>query len=151
MSGRNSTMTDAQSEMVGALDDVAEHVAWEFDPEQYSGPSTCGFARIRGLDGRKTFVKRVKTLAVAGAVGNSIVRESRNGGYIIDVGSLQMRLGEDSYHGGYSLSVTNLADIMDGPEFQRIDVQEEVHRLVLNRLQLEWDMAHEARVTSRID
>lgn len=144
---RGSSLTEAQRELIGDLDDVSEHVAWEFDPDEYRGISTCGFAHVGNIDGRASFVRRVQSLA---DTGKSIVQHGRNSGYRIQVGSLEMLLREDSYRGGYRLSIANVGAYINGPEYQRMDVRERLHGLVLERLQYNGYLSG-ARVYSRMD
>lgn len=151
MQQSTTRLTDAQHEMVGDLDDVAEHVAWEFDADEYQGMSTCGMASITNIDGRSSFVRRVKSLATSDAVD-----WIRNAGrpdvdkYVIEIGSLDLLLTHSEYHGCYRLSLTNIGEIMGGPEMQRMDVQERLHDLVLERLRYRGYL-DDARRTSRMD
>lgn len=137
--------TDAQAEFVGDIDDVAEHVSWEYDSDKYDGPGTCGFAHIANIDGRSAFVKRVKSVANS---GYKCVQENRRG-YIISVGGLEMSLTKN-HDSGYRLSITNVSDFQPGPSFQRIDVRERLHGLVLERLN-KYEYCQDARVKSRMD
>jgi hypothetical protein len=59
-SGVSSAYTPAQQELIAHMDDVAEHVAWEFDPDEYQGISTIGFAHIHGINGNGSFMSRVR-------------------------------------------------------------------------------------------
>lgn len=131
MSVQQSRLTDAQEQMIGDLDDVAEHVAWEFDADEYDGFGACGFAHIK-MDGRCSFSQRVKSLASS---DHPMVEKVERGPsayeYQIHVGRLQMSLNE----AGNRLSITNVSDFRPGPEHQRIDVRIRLHELVLHRLQ----------------
>jgi hypothetical protein len=146
-----SSLTEAQSELVADLDDVAEHVAWEFDASEYEGIGTCGFAHVSGISGNGSFVRRVKSLAES---DHSMVRESRqphrDHDYVIEVGNLELSVRKDSYRGGYRLNITNVRDFRPGPAHQRIDVRERLHSLVLGRLR-ENGYLGDARVRSRMD
>lgn len=154
MSVQQSRLTEAQSEMIGDLDDVAEHVAWEFDPDEYQGISTIGFAHIKNIDGRSSFVQRAKALADNDAVG-WVERDRRNpvSGRVapvrIEVGGLELRLAP-SHDSGYRLSVSNVSDFRSGPEHQRLDVRERLNRLVLQRLQYNG-YCEDAWVSTRMD
>lgn len=136
-------LTDAQEQMITDLDDVAEHVAYEFDPDEYRGISTIGFAHIK-VDGRCSFVQRVKSLAES---NHGMVRQNRRG-YHIDVGGLGLMLSDGT--DGYRLSVSNVSEIMGGPEHQRMDVRERLHDLVLERLRSHGYLEN-ARRYSRMD
>lgn len=137
-------MTDAQTDLFETLDDVAEHVAWEFDPDEYTGISTIGFAHIGNIDGRSSFVQRVKSLADS---DQPIVQENRRG-YHIDAGGLGLMLNQGT--DGYRLSISNVSDFRSGPEHQRLDVRERLHRLALNRLKQNGYL-NDAVVYSRMD
>lgn len=137
--------TDAQSEFVGDLDDVAEHVAWEYNSDKYEGPGTCGFAHIGNIDGRSAFVKRVKSVADSGHEG---IQETRRG-YTISISGLDLGLTKN-HDSGYRLSINNVSDFQPGPSFQRIDVRERLHQLVLERLR-KHGYVQDARVKSRMD
>lgn len=157
-------MTEAQSDLFETLDDVSEHLAWEFEPDNYEGLSTIGFAHIANIDGRSSFVKRIKSLANS---DNPIVRENRNG-YHIELGdsrrgspvsqtatrdgkvgklSLMMMEAHDS---GYRLSISNVSDFRSGPEHQRLDVRQRLHELVRDRLQYNG-YCEDAYVKTRMD
>jgi len=146
MSIQRSGLTEAQSDLTETLDDVAEHVAWEFDPDEYDGFGSCGFAHIQ-MDGRCSFAQRVKSLASS---DHSMVEEVDRGPsateYQIQVGGLQMVLNE----AGNRLSVTNVSDFRPGPEHQRLDVRIRLHELVLHRLQSHGYL-DEARIYRRMD
>jgi hypothetical protein len=142
------TTTDAQETLITDLADVTDHVAYEFDADEYEGVGTCGFAHVSGLNGNRSFVRRVKSAADNEAIDH--VEHGRNDGYRIDLGGLELSLRKDSYRGGYRLSIINVGDFRPGPEHQRMDVRERLHRLVLNRLQYHG-YAGDARVRSRMD
>jgi len=142
-----NTLTDSQREILGDIDDVAEHVAFEFDPNQYAGIGTCGFAWISNIDGRCSFVRRCRSLADSDAT--DVVTFDRNNNMVIDCGQLEMLLQTD-YSGGYCLSVTNVRDIIGGPSHQRIDAREAINSLVKERLQYNGYIP-DARVKSRMD
>lgn len=154
MEKAQSRLTDTQEQLIGELDDVAEHVAWEFDPDEYQGISTIGFAHIKGIDGRSSFVQRAKSLADTDAV-SCVERDSRNpvSGRVapvrIEIGSLELRLAP-SHDSGYRLSVSNVSNYIIGPEHQRLDVRERLNRLVLERLQYHG-YCEDARVYGRMD
>lgn len=148
MSHQMQRLTDAQRELIGDLDDVAEHVAWEFDPDEYEGISTIGFASIVNVSGNGSFVRRVQSAASEGAIDS--VEETPNGGYRIECAGLELSVTRDTYRGGYSISIINVGDFRSGPEHQRMDVRERLHRLVLDRLQ-KHGYCMDARVTSRMD
>lgn len=140
-------LTDAQHEMIGALDDAADHVMYEWDQPDPNSVGTCGFAHIGNIDGRGSFVSRIKSLADR---GHRMVEETRRG-YEIHAGSLDLSLTKDSHRGGYRLTISNIPELVGGPAHQRIDVRENLHRMLLHRLQVQWDMLHDASVTSRMD
>lgn len=145
---QQSHLTEAQNEMLGVIGDAAEHVAWEFNESKYQGVSTCGFAHISGLNGNKSFVRRIKSMA--GSDNINWVKEDRRGDYRIDVGGLELRLSKDEYNGGYRLSITNVQDYISGPEYQRMDVRQRLHSLLLDRLKYHG-YAQEARIMVRPD
>lgn len=156
MSLRQPQLTEAQDHLVSALDDAAEHVMWEWDQPDPHGIGTCGFAHITNIDGRSSFVQRAKSLADSDAV-DWVSRDRRNpvrgrvAPIAIEIGSLELRLAP-SHDSGYRLSVSNIAQLVGGPAHQRIDVREELHRLLLQRLRNEWGYFNErARVYSRMD
>lgn len=151
MNTRQETFTETQSQMIRDLDDIAEHVAWEFDPDDYRGISTIGFAHIDGIDGRSSFVQRVKSLADVDEeyCSGFSVRETRRGEYRIEVGSLDLRLSTGGRN-GWRLAITDVSAYIDGPEHQRLDVRERLHRLVLRRAQYHGYLDG-ARVYSRMD
>lgn len=139
-------LTETQTQMVADMDDVAEHVAWEFDADEYEGLSACGFAHITNIDGRSSFVKRIKSLADSRSP--IVLHNERRDEYDISVGGLELSLRNG--HNGYQLSVTNVQDFRPGPEFQRMDVRERLHSLVLGRLQYNGYLEG-AWVKSRMD
>lgn len=143
----SSPMTDEQWDLIHTLDDVHEHVFFEFDRDDYQGPGTCGFANIRGIDGRGKLVRRLKSVAER---GNQHVERVRDDRFQMHIGGLQLRLTPDQRSGGYRLSVTNIPEIMQGPEHQRIDVRKRLHQLVMERFQYNWYIP-DAYVTSRMD
>lgn len=138
-------LTDAQYNLIVALDDTAEHVSWEFDENNYIGTSTAGFAHIGSIDGRCSFIQNVKSLSSIPEV--DCVSESRNA-YNIEVGNLELSIMNLS--DGYRVSVSNVRNYVSGPNYQRLDVQERLHRLVLNRLKSRGYLT-DARVFTRID
>jgi hypothetical protein len=143
-------LTDAQHEMLVVLDDASEHVSWEFHEDCYQGFSTCGFAHIGNIDGRGSFVQRVRSLARERECVH-IDEEYRHSGdqYKIDVGGLEASL-RPAHDSGYRLSISNVKDYIGGPEFQRMDVRERLHTLLLEKLQ-ENGYLENARVKSRMD
>lgn len=147
MTVQQSRLTDAQQELVSTLDDVAEHVAWEFDPEEYEGFSTCGFASIKNIDGRGSFVQRVKSLAESDHP--AVTERERRSDYVISVGGASLRLSPER-DSGYRLSLTNVSDFRSGPEYQRLDVRRRLHELVLGRLQYNG-YCDRGRVHGRMD
>jgi len=64
MSTTRPGLTEAQSDLFETLDDVAEHVSWEFEPDDYQGISTIGFAHIKRIDGRSSFVQRLEQVGL---------------------------------------------------------------------------------------
>lgn len=138
-------LTERQEELLVALDDTAEHVSWEFEPEAYQGVSTIGFAHIAGIDGRSSFMQLLRTLAES---GNEHVVEHRDG-YMIEIGRLALSV-LPAHNGGYRMSITDVGAYRDGPEHQRLDVRERLHNLVLNRLQYNGFLTG-CRVKSRMD
>lgn len=156
MSVQQSRLTEAQDHLVGALDDAAEHVMWEWDKPDPHGIGTCGFAHITNIDGRGSFVQRAKSLADNDAV-EWVTRDRRNpvrgrvAPVAIEIGSLELRLAPD-HDGGYRLSISNVAELVGGPAHQRLDVRRELHRLLLERLRGEWGYFNErTRVHGRMD
>jgi len=145
----HTRLTDAQTELVADLDDVAEHVLYEFDPDEYDGVGTAGFAHIRGIDGRSSFVRRCSSLAESDSV-DWIQIPDRRDSIRIEIGGIQLSLtpNRDS---GYRCSITNVSDIRPGPEHQRLDVRERLHRLLLDRLQYHGYLQRGVWVTSRMD
>lgn len=143
-------LTDAQHRLVGALDDGAEHVAWEFDPDEWRGVSTCGFAHIHIPDGRCSFVQTLRGLADDPEFDWITSAEHRSG-HSVEIGCLELTCNPASTKGGYRLSITNTRELCHGPSFQRMDVQQHLHELLLNRLQLEHDYLPDASVRTRID
>lgn len=149
MSQTYGGLTEAQHEMTGALDDANEHLHWEFDPDEYKGFSTCGFAHIRISDGRCSFVQMIRGLAKH---PHTLVQEdtrSHSGPeYEWSFGDTRysLRKGHD---GGYRLNVS-ANHLFDGPEYQRMDVQERIHRLVLERLRAHGYL-NDAGIRSRMD
>lgn len=147
-------MTEAQTGLFETLDGVAEHVSCEFEPDDYQGISTIGFAHITNIDGRSSFVQRAKSLADCDA-GGRVERDARNpvAGRVksvkIEVGGLELRLAP-SHDSGYRLSVSNVSDFRDGPEHQRLDVRERLNRLMLQRLQYNG-YCDDAWVSTRMD
>lgn len=139
--------TENQRELIAALDDTSEHVNWEFDEDEYQGASTIGFASVKGIDGRKSFVRSVRSAAENDDI--PYVQEGQNGGYKIDVGGLEMSVSS-GHNSGYRLSITNIRDFMSGPAHQRLDVREKLHSLALERLQKNGYL-QEAYVRSRMD
>lgn len=146
---RGEELTDTEHDMVAALDDTSEHVAHEFDPDDYVGMSTCGFASITNIDGRSSFVRRVKSLADTDLI--DWVYQDQNGSYRIEIGSLELSLSHSDYHGCYRLSIVNTTELCHGANYQRMDAQERLHDLVLERLRSEWSLLEDAYRTSRID
>lgn len=139
--------TDAQQALITDLDDVAEHVAYEFDPDKYNGISTIGFAHIHGINGNGSFMSRVRLLAKS--VSTIVTEEPRSSGYTIEVGGLKLNVSK-AHDGGYRMSVLNVKYFKGGPEFQRLDVRERLNRLVLNRLQYHG-YCENAFIRSRMD
>ena len=123
--------TEAQEKLVTALDDTSEHVHWEFDKDEYKGNGEKGSAEISDISGRKSFVRSVKTTAKNDNI--SYVIEDGDG-YKITVGGVELRLSKDQH--GYCLSVSNTRDIVGGIEYRRLDVQERIHLLALQRLRM---------------
>jgi hypothetical protein len=142
----SSGLTEAQSDLIAALDDVSEHVAWEFDPDEYRGVSTCGFAHVANVSGNGSFVRRVKSLA---ASDDGRFEERRSGGYEITLSGLELTVIE-SHRGGYRVSVSNVREFRSGPEYQRLDVRKELNRLLKERLQYNG-YVEDAFVRSRMD
>jgi hypothetical protein len=138
-------LTEAQHEMLGVLDDIVEHLHTEFDSDDYQGPSTCGMAHIHDLSGNGSFVRRVKSLADS---ENPHVTERQRRGYVIEVGGVTMTL-MPAHDTGYRLSVRT-SDLLPGPEQQRLDAQERIHKLALQRIRYNG-YADDARVRSRMD
>lgn len=154
MSQQQSQLTDAQEQLIGDLDDVAEHVAWEFEPVPPESYGTCGFAHIGNIDGRSSFVQRAKSLADDDRI-DTVTRDRRNpvSGRVapvrFEIGGLELRLAP-AHDSGYRLSISNVQDFQSGPAFQLMDVREELHSLVLQRLQKHGYLT-DAYVSSRMD
>jgi hypothetical protein len=146
MAQTSSQLTEAQSDMIATLDDVSEHVAWEFDSDNYHGPSTVGFAHI-SLDGNSSFASRIRSLSKSGCP--HVEHNERRDEYRIQVGGLELSLR--SGHDGYRLTVSNVKDYIGGPEFQRLDVRERLHSLVLERLRHNGYLEDHGQVRSRMD
>lgn len=143
--------TDAQKRTNGAIDDALEHLASEWDREEYRGVSTCGFGRIKGLDGRKSLVRGLKLLARDDDYPQYTLSGRKNDRVTIEVAGWQLSLSPN-HDSGYSLSVTGFPDHYGvGADVQRMDLQERVHELILERLQSYWGLAEDAYVYSRID
>lgn len=138
-------LSNEQWDLIGTLDDVSEHVFYELDLDDYRGPSTCGMASIKGIDGRSKLVRRAKSVA---DLRNRHV-EHDGDGFQLTIGGLEMIL-KPGHESGYWLSVSNLPEITQSPDYQRLDLQERVHRLVLERFQYNGYLA-DAYVSSRID
>ena len=152
-------LTDAQTELVTDLDDVAEHVMYEFDPTEYDGIGTVGFAHIRGIDGRSSLVRRCASLVDSDRV-DWITRDDCHPGETdqnsesaplrIAIGGLQVRLAPN-HDSGYRCTITNVSEIRPGPEHQRLDVRERLHRLLLDRLQYHGYLRRGVWITRRMD
>lgn len=155
MRSQRSQLTDPQHNMLGTLDDVAEHVAHEYDPDEYRGISTIGFAKIESIDGRSSFVQRAKSLADNPNV-TGVQRDQRMPASNGRVAPIQISVGRPTlrlaplHDSGYTLSITNVSDFQSGPEHQRLDVQERLHELVLQRLRYHG-YCDDARVHARMD
>lgn len=141
--------TEPQEHLFHALDDAIEHLHWEFDVSDYQGPSTCGMASIWGIDGRGSFVRRMDALASNDSAPQ--IERDRRGHLRVDIGGVEFLLRKNNRASGYRLSITDVAIPDLGANWQRMDVQERLHQLLLNRLQDEWDYLDRAMVTSRID
>jgi len=142
----HTTVTEAQSELLTVLDDVSEHVHWEFDADSYDGFSTCGFAHIGNIDGRSSFVRRIDGLADS---NDTRVTGRSDGSYNIRVAGLDLTLRAD-YDSGYRLTLNNVGEFVDGVEYQRLDVRERLHGLIRERLQYNG-FIEDAHVRSRMD
>lgn len=150
---RTRQLTDAQEQLLFGLDDAAEHVAWEFDPTEWEGIGTCGFAHIRIPDGRCSFVRRAKALAHSDNPAVQVDQRVVSGGanqLTMSFGRLELSLGP-SHRSGYRLSITNVQSLANGPSYQRIDLRERLHKLLLERLQSKWGFLEKARVYTRMD
>ena len=141
-----TSVTEAQSELLTVLDDVSEHVNWEFAANSYDGFSTCGFAHIGNIDGRSSFVRRIDGLAES---NDTQVRSRSDGSYTIRVAGLDLSLRAD-YDSGYRLTLNNVGEFVDGVEYQRLDVRERLHELIRERLQYNA-FIEDAHVRSRMD
>jgi hypothetical protein len=146
MSLTADNLTEAQHELISDLDDVAEHMHWEFDPDEYEGVSTCGFAHVANVSGNGSFVRRVRSLVKS---DDERFRERRSGGYEINLSGLGLTVTR-AHDGGYRVSVTNVQSFRSGPEYQRLDVRKELHRLLKERLQYNGYI-EDAFVRSRMD
>lgn len=142
-----SVLSDGAHDLLATFDDVDQHLAFEYDPEQYSGISTIGFAHIKGIDGRKSFYTRLKELAENSSIDQ--ITTDRRGDIQVDVGRASFRISE-AYDGGRRMSLSNIRDFQPGPEHQRLDVRERLHSLALNRFRYN-DYLGDARVSSRMD
>lgn len=138
-------LTDEQWDVTTSLDDAIQHCHFEIDPDQYRGVSTCGFASIADVDGRRKFMRRIKSNAEE---DRHHYQGTRNG-VSIEIGGWRITVHEDSYRGGYRVSISDQT-ILHGPDIQRLDFQERLHREFLRRMQQNGYL-EEARVTSRID
>jgi hypothetical protein len=141
----SSGLTEAQSDLIAALDDVSEHVAWEFDESEYRGISTCGFAHIH-FSGNSSLYRRLQSLA--GSDHPDVEFDQRND-IVAQVGGLELTVME-SHDSGYRLSIRNVKDYISGPEYQRLDVRKRLHSLVLERLRYNG-YADSARIYTRMD
>lgn len=139
-------MTESQKRLIGVLDDVAEHVAYEADPDDYPEFSTIGFASIKGIDGRCSFASLVRRLADS---RYDQVYEDQNGAYRIEVAGLELSLMDG--HRGYRLSITNTGRYVPGKKNQLLCVQKDLHRYVLQRLQMHDFLTDGAYVHGRMD
>lgn len=138
-------LTDPQYNLIVALDDTSEHVSWEFESDEYNGPSTLGFAHIDNVDGRCSFIRNIKSMSALSRV--DWITESNNR-YMIEIGGLNLSVRNSN--SGYRISIDNVKDYVVGPEYQRLDVQERLHNLVLHRLQIHGYLK-DARVYTKMD
>lgn len=138
-------LTEAQSDLIATLDDVAEHVAWEFDESEYQGFGTCGFAHIQ-ISGNSSLYRRLRSLAGS---EHSMVEFDQREDIQVSVGGLELTVMEN-HDSGYRLSVRNVKDYISGPEYQRLDVRKRLHSLVLQRLRYNG-YAESARIYTRMD
>lgn len=143
---RRPGLTDAQTEILAEMDDVSEHIAHEFDPDEYEGFSTCGFAHVHNISGNGTFYRRVKSLAESELSPNFV--EGNRGVYHVNIGSMCLSITE-AHDGGYRASLS-VGEYIDGAEYQRMDVRERLHGLLLSRLKYHG-YCEDAYVSSRMD
>lgn len=145
-------ITEAQEDLLFSVEGVYLKFNRNFDKSEYDGFAAAGFAHITAIDGRCSFVQRSKTLADNPKITEFRRTASRSGrvsGVEIEAGCLRMTL-KPAYDSGYRLSVSNIGELMEGPEFQRLDVREDIHSLVLEAFQNDGYLP-DARVRSRMD
>lgn len=122
-------LTDAQYNIITALDDTAEHVAWEFNADNYEETFKSGSVYIGNIDGRCSFIQNINTLSSISEVKE--ISESSEG-YKIKIGKLKLSI--KNLKSGYEFSIVNITDYVPRQKSQQLDVQKRLHSLVLNRL-----------------
>lgn len=140
-----SSLTEAQRDLIETLDDVSEHVAWEFNPDEYQGFSTAGFANIH-FSGNSSLYRLLTSLAASDC--EHVERDAR-GNITASFGRLELSVYE-RHNSGYKLSIVNVRDYISGPEHQRLDARKRLHSLVLERLR-EHGYLDGARIYTRMD
>lgn len=145
MSFPKASLTNEQWDLIAAVDDAIEHCHFEIDADDYRGPSTCGFASIVDVDGRRKFMRRLKANLEADRHNFS---NATTGVGEIHMGGFRIVITED-YQGGYRVSIAQ-QNILGGPDIQRLDFQERLHREFLNRMRYNGYL-EEARLRSRMD
>jgi hypothetical protein len=122
-------LTDAQYNLIVALDDTSEHIAWEFNAEIVnSGPGTEGSAYIENIDGRCSFIQNLKSLADEPEI--DFITYS-NESYHVKIGKMKLLIQNTN---GYTVKLDNVRDYVTGIEYKRVDVNKRLNQLVLQGL-----------------
>jgi hypothetical protein len=121
-------LTDAQYNLIVALDDTSEHIAWEFNGFTHYGPGTEGSAYIENIDGRCSFIQNLKSLADEPEI--DFITYS-NGSYHVKVGKMKLLIQNNN---GYTVKLDNVRDYVTGIEYKRVGVNKRLNQLVLQRL-----------------
>lgn len=142
----SDNLSETQKKLVKALDVASKSVSNNFDADEYKGLSTLGFAHISNVSGNSSFIRGIKSLANE----HSENRVSENNGrYKVSFNSLELSVSK-SHGGGYRVSVSNVSNFVNGPEYQRMDVREKLNQLVLDSLQ-NCGYLNDSYVSSRMD
>jgi len=130
--------TAQQSDAMGALSEASDAIESDLNPDRFDGFSTCGFASITGIDGRRSFVRQIKEQF-----------EEQNGRYQIELDGLELVM-HSAHDSGYTLSIVNDREFISGAEYQRLDYQQRIHEILLGVLK-DNDLAQGARIKTRMD